>query len=427
MQGRRLFTQRALGVAAAALLPRRARADDFDPLRDLVGVLYPGLVKPVFTMASLDDSTAMTNRFHRWMGVQGFARDRGVQNLVFNFWDTSKNRGNWIYPMLCGKAIIWLLGRQRTADALAIAEALLRWQQTIPYDAWERSYGAFPSAIDRDPAGEWKPSERYYSGDNLVILDAFLSLYRATRSRDALNAAVGIGTWLCTVMCQGVKHGAWLEDHGAPMWFVTASGDFSNHIYSNVEMLWISALYRLGRMTREYAYCRQAEKAYRFYKQSQTMAGAFYDHYDPGYPPQKYAQERWVTYQGRQVICDNVLRAALGACRWADVEMGRKTMDWIQVQGGAVPAYLDIETGSHAFEPNTEVYFDITSTGMYRSLCQWVGNRAGAEEAMGFLQQTQDPSGGWYWGVFGDLKPVRPEMCPMPGFWATTDLSAVDR
>jgi hypothetical protein len=373
----------------------------------------------------------MATRFHRWMAQQGFARDRGVCNLVFNFYDTDKRKGSWLYPMLCGKAIIWLLGRGRVADATLIAQALLRWQQTNRHDAGERSYGAFPSAIDHSPptadgAAEWVAGERYYSGDNLVILDALLSLHRRTGNRELLNAAVGVGTWLCTVMCQGVKYGAWLEDHGAPMWFVTAAGDFSNNIYNNVEMLWISGLHRLGRITREHAYCRQAEKAYRFYLRSQTGPGAFYDHYDPGYPPQKYAADRWKTYAGQQVICDNVLRAALGACRWSDVEMARKTMDWMQIEGGAVPAYLDIESGAHAFEPSTEVYFDVTSTGMYRSLCQWMGNRRGAEDAIGFLQQTQDDSGGWYWGVYGDLKPVRPEMCPMPGFWATADMSALD-
>ncbi len=428
MFGRRIFTQRALALTAAALVPRRARAaiDDFDPLRDIVGVLYPGLVRPVYTLDAFGDGGAMASKFHRWMGELGLARDRGVRNLVFNFYDTDKRRGSWLYPMLCGKAMIWLMGRGRVADASLIGEALLRWQQTYRHDAWERSYGAFPSAIDHTPEGEWVAGERYYSGDNLVIMDALLSLYRRTRNREWLNAAIGVGTWLCTVMCQGVKYGTWLEDHGAPMWFVTAAGDFSNLIYNNVEMLWISGLHRLGRITRENAYCRQAEKAYRFYLRSQTTAGAFHDHYDPGYPPQKYEAERWKTYHGQQVICDNVLRAALGACRWADVEMARKTMDWMQVEGGAVPAYLDIETGGHAFEENTEVYFDVTSTGMYRSLCQWMGNRRGAEDAIAFLQQTQDPSGGWYWGVYGDLKPVRPEMCPMPGFWGTADMSALD-
>jgi hypothetical protein len=429
MFGRRSFTQRALGVAAAALLPRPARAaEDFDPLRDIVGVLLPGLARPLIDLSELGNQASMALRFHRWVAEQGIARDREVRNLVFNFYDTSKRSGSWLHPMSCGKAIVWLLGRRRTADAVVIGEALLRWQQTIPYGAWERSYGAFPSAIDRDPeSGGWKAAERYYSGDNLVIMEALLSLWRATRGRQWLNAAVGIGTWLCTVMCQGMKYNIWAEDHGAPTWFVTAAGDFSNYIYNNVEMLWISALHRLGRITREHAYCRQAEKAYRFYKLSQTTGGAFHDHYDPGYPPQKYTPERWVTYQGSQVICDSVLRAALACCRWADIDMARKTMDWIQVQGGAVPAYLDIETGGPAFEPNAEVYFDITSTGMYRSLCQWLGNRGGAEEAVAFLQQTQDPHGGWCRGVYGDLKPIRTEMCPLPGFWATADLSAVER
>ncbi len=420
MHGRRYFTQGALGLAAAALLPRSRRA------QAATSSLEPGKVRPALTMATFGDGVGVADRFHRWMLSQGFAQDRSVRNLVFNFYDTDKNTGSWVYPMLCGKAIVWLLGRKRVADAVAVADALLRWQQIYHHDTWAKSYGAFPSAIDRDPKGSWRAGDRYYSGDNLVILDAFVQLYERTRSREVLNAAVGIGTWLCNIMCAGMKFQTWQEDHGAPMWFVNARGDFSNTIYANVEMLWISALYRLGKVTSECSYCRQAEKAFRFYKLSQTPKGAFYDHYDPKYPPLKYSVHQWVTYQGRQVISDNILRAALGLCRWGELDMARKTFDWLQADGGAVPAYLDINTGKHAFDSG-DIYYDVTSSGMYRSLCQWLGKKVPAKEAVLFLRRTQDKSGGWYWGVFKkNLKPVRPEMCPMPGFWATADLSAVD-
>src|SRR6185295_10083350 len=134
MFGRRHFTRRALALTGAALLPRQVRAaEDFDPLRDLVGVLIPGVVRPVLTLDALGDITPMATRFHRWMFDLGFARDRSVRNLVFNFYDTSKRSGTWIYPMLAGKAIIWMLGRGRVADAKVVAEALLRWQQTCPH------------------------------------------------------------------------------------------------------------------------------------------------------------------------------------------------------------------------------------------------------------------------------------------------------
>ena len=417
MHGRRLFTQGALAVAASALLPRPKRAFALDP----------GKVRPALTSSAFGDGVGIANNFHRWMVSQGFAQDRLVRNLVFNFYDTDKNKGSWVYPMLCGKAIIWLLGRKRVADAIAVADALLRWQQIYKHDSWEKSYGSFPSAIDRDPKGVWKAGDRYYAGDNLVILDAFLQLYERAKSKEVLNAAVGIGTWLCNIMCAGLKLQTWKEDHGAPMWFVNAKGDFSNNIYANVEMLWISALYRLGKITSECAYCRQAEKAFRFYKLSQTPKGAFYDHYDPAYPPLPYSASRWITYAGRQVISDNVLRAALGLCRWGELELARKTFDWLKVQNGGIPAYLDIQTGQHGFDKDSDVYFDVTSSGMYRSLCQWLGKKVQGKEAVVFLRRTQDKNGGWYWGVFKNgLKPVRPEMCPMPGFWATADLSAVD-
>ena len=78
--------------------------------------------------------------------------------------------------------------------------------------------------------------------------------------------------------------------------------------------------------------------------------------------------------------------------------MARKTLDWLQVENGGVPAYLDIQTGKHGFE-NSDVYYDVTSSGMYRSLCQWLGNRSPARRRWNFLRRTQDHSGGWYWGV----------------------------
>jgi hypothetical protein len=369
----------------------------------------------------------MANRFHRWMLSYGFAQDRSVRNLVYNFYNSEKKIGTWIYPMLSAKTMLWLLGRKRVADAVAIFDTMLRWQQIHRHDAWEKSFGAFPSAIDRDAKGVWRAGDRFYSSDNLVILDAFLALYKQTKAREVLNAAVGIGTWLCNVMCQGHKSGIWAEDHGAPMWFVTARGDFSNSVYNNVDVLWISALYKLGKVTGECSYCRQAEKAYSFYRLGQAPKGAFYDHYEPGWPPEKYSPKRWLTYQGRQVIADNVLRSALGACRWGDIKMARKAMEWMHVDGGGIPAYLDVETGKHGFLTDDDVYFDVTSSALYRSLCIWLGNKSGGKDVLAFLQRTQEANGGWYWGLFRkNLKPVRPEMCPMPGLWATADLSPVD-
>ena len=277
MFGRRAFTQRALGAAAAALLPRAARAaDDFDPMRDIVGVLFPGLAQPLVSLTELGNQSAMGLRFHRWMAGQGFARDRTVRNLVFNFYDTDKSKGSWVYPMLCGKAIIWLLGRKRMADAIAVAEALLRWQQTTSTTPGSKSYGSFPSAIDRDPkAASGKRASGYYSGDNLVILDAFIQLYGgATRARSGSTPPSASAPGCATSCAQGLKY-RHLE-RGPRRAHVVRHRDrrfFQLHLQQRRDVV-DQRLYRLGTDHQRIRLLPAGGEGFRFYKLSQTTEAA---------------------------------------------------------------------------------------------------------------------------------------------------------
>lgn len=365
-----------------------------------------------------------SGRFFSWLRDAGMAREQSVRNLVWNFYEVDEKRGSWIYPMLSGKAILWLLGRGQGDAATAVADSLLRWQQTSRQGKLVKSYGAFPSKLEPG-AGGWKRGERYYSGDNLVILEALCSLYVRTKEPHHLDSAVGIGTWLTEVMCKGREHGVWAEDHGAPMWFVTSSGDFGNQIHGNVEALWIGALLRLGKLTGEQAYCRQAERAFRFYRGAQLASGAFLDHYEPDFPPRPYDPGRWRPYQEGQVIADSSLRAALGACRMGNIDAARRFFGWIQTENGAIPAYLDLESGKSGFAHGEETYYDVTSTGLHRNLCHWLGERRQALTDGAFLGSIQQPSGAWFWGVKRKQSlPVRPELAPIAGFWATADLAA---
>jgi hypothetical protein len=259
-----------------------------------------------------------------------------------------------------------------------------------------------------------------------VILEALLALHAKTKNPDLLNSAIGVGTWLTEVMCKGHKNGVWAEDHGAPMYFVTAEGNFSNDIHTSVEMMWMGSLNRLGELTKEPAYKRQAAKATDFLRRCQAASGAYLDAYDPAYPPKPYDPGRWKPYQPGQVIGDNMLRTALGMCRIGDVGSARKFYNYLKVESGAVPGYLNVDSGEHGFPAGSRVYYDVTSSALHRSLCQWLNERAAAEADMAFLRSVQHTSGSWPWGVWKDDRtPVEPKLAPIVGFWATADLSTI--
>jgi hypothetical protein len=367
----------------------------------------------------------MAVRFLSWFRGRATGKDRAIRNLVFNFYDLEAGKGAWVYPMLSGKAMLWLIRRGLVDEASAIGTTLLRWQQTSRQGPLAKCYGAFSSKLE-EKDGKYQHGERYYSGDNLMILEALLALHAKTKNPELLNAAIGVGTWLTEVMCKGKAFGVWTEDHGAPMQFVSSAGNFSNTIHTGMEMLWMRSLQQLGKLTSEPAYSRQAQRAHEFLRRCQTTSGAYLEAYDPGYPAFPYNAGRWKPYQPGQVIGDNMLRTALGACRLGDLDSARKFHRYLKVENGAIPAYLNVDTGEHGFPKGSPVYYDVTSSALHRSLCQWLSQRAAAETDMAFLRATQHPSGGWPWGIFKNgLKPVEPKLAPIVGFWATDDLSRI--
>jgi hypothetical protein len=120
-----------------------------------------------------------------------------------------------------------------------------------------------------------------------------------------------------------------------------------------------------------------------------------------------------------------MLRTALGACRMGDMGGARNFYRFLKPENGAIPAFVDLANGGPGFPAGSPVYYDVTSSALHRSLCQWLGERAAAELDMAFLRAAQHPSGGWPWGLFKDgLKPVEPKLAPVVGFWATADLSS---
>ncbi len=324
------------------------------------------------------DTEIMTKRFLRWFRHSGIvSSDPRAPKLLFNFYDARRKRGIWIYPMLGGEATYWLLRKGYVREAHEHARALLPWQQLRRDGKLALSHGAFPARIELTRDGvdvyDW-----YYSGDGLAIMGALLAVYKKTKDRALLDAAIRTANWITQVMCKGHQLGLWVEDHGAPMYVVRGSGDFGNMIHNAVEMLWISALYELGNVTRESAYRRQAERAFAFYRRSQLPNGAFLDHYDPEYPPKPYNARRWKPYQPGQIVGDNVLRSALGACRFGDLRAARRLYDWLKLSRGGVPAAIDQDTGGSWFPPGQPVYFDVSSIALHRSLALWLGERQAA-------------------------------------------------
>jgi hypothetical protein len=366
----------------------------------------------------------MRARFVAWLESKGTAVATGISPLVYYYVGAKDGRPEQIHPMVSAKAILFNLQLGNVARATAMGHALLRWQQRDAGGVAFRSWGAFPSAIREEPAGKWVHSAAYYAGDNLVVLEALLALFAATRDRLFLESAIGVGTWVCDVMCRGVGHGVWAEDYGAPMEVVRLDGAFGNKIPAHVPMLWIASLGRLARLTGEKGYGAQLEKAAAFYLRGQANNGAFYDHYDPGYPAVAYNRARWMPYSPGKIIGDNVLRSALGACRLGDVVAARRVFAWLKPEAGAVAAYLNIETGGAGFLPTDAVYYDVVCSGLYRSLCQWLGERKAAEEAVRFAAARQDADGGFTWGVRKDaFASVDGKQATLTGLWSVADFS----
>ena len=330
----------------------------------------------------------------------------------------------FLSPMVSAKCILFWLEEGQTQRAARIGEALLYWQSKVARQAHPHAAGALPSEIVME-GGAWTGGERFYSGDNLVVLEAMLSLYERTRRPEFLDGARTIAGWLKDVMGHGEKYGAWLEPHFAPMQFVNADGSFDNRIFTNTPFLWIGALRRFGEITTDSTYIEHYLLARAFFLQGQSPQGVWYDHYDPGYPPQSYRAANWEWYgAGGVVVADNAARAALGALRVGARDQAERFADWLRPKDGAVFAYLDADTGDSRFAPSDGPYYDIVVSGLWRILARELGRDKAAMAANRFLARTQSAGGGWYWGLRKrHLQPVQKSEAVLTGLWAVSDMA----
>lgn len=400
------------------------------------------LSSPVGSSSSTD---VMRVNFGAWLEAEAVGTEAAVEGMVFNFHDKTLDTNEWIYPRISGEKILWHLDRNEIPPAAALADELLTWQQLDNTGNAAKSYGAFPSLITWNGSAwvaaanlDGSGNAAYYSGDGLVIIEALSRLYQRAGGAAYLTAATLAGDWLVDSMIDGfnalLASFGGTEVYDAPAQYVDIAGNRSVQIYPSVEYNWIGALDTLAAVTGDSSYSTRATDARVFYETAQHASGYYFDHYDPwsNYPgvPPAYNVSHWLEYHdgNNQILADNLLNSALGAVKSGDTASAQAAFDWIEtaVQAGGVPGYLLTgASGAHGFGAQ-DVYFDVVSSGQYRSLAQWLNESAAATQAVKFIEAAQDANGGWVWGVFRNTgldATGGTDQAPHVGFWGTGDLS----
>ncbi|MEZ4369163.1 MAG: hypothetical protein R2939_23190 [Kofleriaceae bacterium] len=327
---------------------------------------------------------------------------------------------------ISAEAGLWHLRQGRTAAARAIAARLLRFQQGRRDGVLARSAGAMPERIVLVD-GQWRGDDRFLAGDNLAVLALLIALVEVAGEPDLLNAAIGIGTWLVDVMCRGDAHGVWAEPHGAPMAFVTRAGDFGNALDADRAPLWMSALARLGRVTGEAAYCRQAERAGAFYLTGQHAAGGFFDRYEPGWPPEAFDVARWTPAAPGTVRATHALHAALGLVHLGAVDAAQKTLAWVRRDGDGVATWLELDSGRPAtIDGDDGGPYDVGATAAFHALAVALGDAAAARTSAAALARWQAADGGFPLAVDAKRRAITAERSASIGLWATADLRTIE-
>jgi hypothetical protein len=255
------------------------------------------------------------------------------------------------------------------------------------------------------------PSELFYSSDALVAAKAVMSAYRRSRDPAHLHVAAGLIEFVHRLV-DGERGGFLVENLDFPMQFAAPDGAVQNWLVPNVSMLFWDALSDYAEIAGDAATKRLFERGRTFLLSSvQTTNGAFYDHYDPGYPPRTYNPERWRWYKiekdGRRIgIGDNMMMSALGAQRMGGGQSVDGFLRWAAKasKDGAFYAYVDVDTGGSGFRHGAQPYYDVVCSSMYYELLANVG--ALADETRSALERvfalSAGNDGGYRWGLNQD-------------------------
>jgi len=249
-------------------------------------------------------------------------------------------------------------------------------------------------------------SRMFYASDALAATKALMTAYQRSRDRALLHAAAGFVEFVHR-MVDGKATGFLADNLDFPMQYVTPAGVYQNWLVPNVAMLFWDALL-------DYAHAADDATTHKLFESGRTFLlrsaqaenGAYYDHYDPGFPPRTYSPDRWRWFKmerdGRRIgIGDNMMMAALGAQRMGDARGVDRFLQWATPISGAFYAYIDVDSGGSGFLYSDRRYFDVVSSGMYYQLRANSGRLDAATRAS--LEQvfalSASGDGGYRWGL----------------------------
>lgn len=297
---------------------------------------------------------------------------------------------------------ILLLNDSHPDVADRLAGGLTRLQQRY---ASNRHVGGGVPSIANDA------SELFYSSDALIATKAMMTVYRRTHDAAHLQAAAGFVDFVHHLV-DGERGGFLVKNLDFPMQFAAPDGAVQNWLVPNVSMLFWDAVGDYADAANDTATKGLFERGRMFLLNStQNANGAFYDHYEPGYPPRAYSQDRWRWYKtegdGRRIgIGDNMMMAALGAQRMGAAKNVDAFLQWAAQApiNGAFYAYFDVDTRESGFKPGAQPYYDVVCSGMYWALLANAGTLTAAAKASleRVFAQAQSPDGGYRWGLNQD-------------------------
>lgn len=297
-------------------------------------------------------------------------------------------------PLATAYAML-LLNEYDPGIADRLADGLVRLQERY---AGNRFVGGGVPSIANDR------SELFYSSDALAATKALVTVYKRNRNAAHLRAAGGFVEFVGR-MSDGAR-GEFLDANlGFPTQYASPNGAVQNWLVPNVGMLFWDALHDYAGAANDWEAQRLFERGRAFLLSSvQASNGAYYDHYDPGYPPRPYDASRWRWFKidaGRRIaIGDNMMMSALGAQRMGDQSGVGRFLDWAKPVNGAFYAYIDVDTREPGFQAGDSPYFDVVCSGMYRALLARSGRlepqMSEALERVFALSSGQD--GGYRWG-----------------------------
>lgn len=393
--------------------------------------------------------------FASWFSASGVGTNPDVEGMPINFvYPDAPSEPVFIYPRLAAEKILWHLAVGQNAAASTLADKLITWQSTAnSTTAEQRRRGGFPSIIAEDPGnpGEWiaaanaagTGTPRYYSHDALAIVTALCAVYDATGDADHLAAAELAGDFLLGMVSLPEAAG-YLDASNAvaPVNFVDQNGSWDVDQYPTVAYAWIGGLDRLAALTSETDYSDLADTARTRYALGQHAQGWWYSHLTtwsnyPTLPPAAYSSSNWKRYSevNSTIIADDYLHATLGAWAAGDSSAFDAAVAWVETavdQNGCVPGYLLTgSSGAHGFGL-ADVYCDIVSSALWRSVAQRAGDADAVAAAARYVEAAQDADGGWRWGRYLKLgldataaaaPEAEEQQAPHTGMHATADLA----